>query len=209
MVDWWTTRSRREQILLGTLGGLLLIPLLAAQILLETGTIPSVSFFWHLRNPFLWAGYFVLGWWVRMHREAIATALVQHRVRWVGLTVGVWLVLVTLLAFSAPLPRMAIATTAWLTIFVSLALGFVVSAERDLSGPWMRPLRWLSDASYPVYLFHLFFLSVVAQEIQMNGRLFEPEKLLAIWLSGVAGPIGVVWLGRKLLGARSRTLLGA
>lgn len=25
MVDWWTTRSRREQILLGALAGLLLI----------------------------------------------------------------------------------------------------------------------------------------------------------------------------------------
>ncbi|HIF97993.1 MAG TPA: acyltransferase, partial [Myxococcales bacterium] len=63
--------------------GFLLIPLLLVQVLIETGIVPPVNFFWHLRNPFLWAAYFVLGWWVRLHREAIVSALCAQRARWV------------------------------------------------------------------------------------------------------------------------------
>ena len=187
----------------------LLIPLLGAQWLLETGTLPAASFFWHLRNPFLWAGYFVLGWWVRMHRQAIVRVLERSRGVWVGRVLALWLVLAAALAFSSAMPRMAVSTVAWLTIFVTLALLFVVSVERDLPAACLRPLGWLSDASYPLYLFHLFFLSLVAREIQMNRGQFEPGKLFAIWCCGVAGPIALVWLGRRVLGPRSRLLFGA
>jgi peptidoglycan/LPS O-acetylase OafA/YrhL len=188
---------------------ILLIPLLIAQWLLETGTVPSASFFWHLRNPFLWAGYFVLGWWVRLHREAIVGALARNRRQWVGGTLVAWLLLATSLAFSSAMTRMVISSTAWLTIFVSVALVFVVSAGRDLPAALRPALGWLSDASYPLYLFHLFFLSLVAPEMSMDRGQFEAGKLLAVWGCGVVGPIALLGLGRKLLGSRSRLLFGA
>jgi fucose 4-O-acetylase-like acetyltransferase len=188
--------------------GFLLIPLLLVQVLIETGIVPPVNFFWHLRNPFLWAAYFVLGWWVRLHREAIVSALCAQRARWVGFVGGVWITLATVLAFGKLLPQVGVSATAWLMILTSLGFGFVLSAEREFPPSLMRPLRWLSDASYPVYLFHLFFLTVAAQEIRMASRVFEPEKLFALWLCGMVGPIVIVSMGRKLLGPRSRILLG-
>ena len=115
----------------------------------------------------------------------------------------------TVLAFGKLLSQVGVSATAWLMILTSLGFGFVVSAEREFSPPLMRWLRWLRDASYPVYLFHLFFLTVAAQEIRMASRVFEPEKLFALWLGGMVGPIVIVSMGRKLLGPRSRILLGA
>ena len=189
--------------------GFLLIPLLLVQVLIETGIIPPVNFFWHLRNPFLWAAYFVLGWWIRLHREAIVSALTAQRLRWVGFLGALWITLATVLAFGKLLPQVGVSAMAWLMILTSLGFGFVLAAEREISPPLMRPLRWLSDASYPIYLFHLFFLTVAAQEIRMASRVFEPEKLFALWLCGIVGPMVIVSVGRKLLGPRSRTLLGA
>ena len=73
----------------------------------------------------------------------------------------------------------------------------------------MHALRWLSDASYPIYLFHLFFVRAAASRIEIERRVLEPEKLIAIWTCGLLGSLAVVWLGRTLLGARSRTWIGA
>ena len=188
---------------------ILLIPLLIAQWLMETGTVPSASFFWHLRNPFLWAGYFVLGWWVRLHRDAIVAAVARKRGQWIGVMLVAWLLLITTLAFSSGMVLMVVSSTAWLTIFVSVALVFVVSVGRDLPATVRPALGWLSDASYPLYLFHLFFLSLVAPAMGMGKGQFEAGKLLAVWACGVVGPIALHGLGRKLLGSRSRLLFGA
>ena len=189
--------------------GLLLIPLLVAQFLLETGTIPVTNFFWYLRNPFLWGGYFVLGWWIRLHRTAIVDSLTLRRRSWLVFTGGTWLALVTLLAFSGALPPLAVKTVSWLTIFATLAVCFVASAERQLPESLMGPLRWLSDASYPIYLFHLFFVVSVARMVRMDRGVFEPGVLLVVWGCGVVGPVVLLWSARKLLKGRSRTLLGA
>ncbi len=187
--------------------GFLLISLLVAQFLLETSVIPPASFFWHLRNPFLWAGYFVLGWWLRQHRETIVAGLASHRARWLTTAAALWLG--TIVSFSSSLPRFAIDAATWFAILAALALCFAASAGRNRPGPLAGSLRWLSDASYPIYLFHIFFIKVAAQQIEIEQRVFEPEKLFAIWACGVVGPIAIVWLGRTLLGARSRTLIGA
>jgi peptidoglycan/LPS O-acetylase OafA/YrhL len=189
--------------------GWLLIPLLLAQLLLETGIIPAQHIFWHLRNPFLWAGYFVLGWWLRLHRDAVTEALAIRRARWVSLAVLVWIVPISVLALPGTLPRIAVGSLAWIAILAALALAFAATAGAHDSPLSSRALRWLSDASYPIYLYHLFFIKIAAQHVDLTRRVFEPERLFAIWASGVVGSLAVVWLGRKLLGRYSRTWLGA
>jgi len=183
---------------------LLLGILFVVQLLLETGIIPPVRLFWHLRNPFLWAGYFVLGWWARLHYHRLQLAVASRRTRLV-LLLGTAFVLLTT-ATALPWSRVAVGTLAWLGILTALALGFVAGAGRD-----RLPLacRRLSDSSYMIYLFHLFFLDVARNYVTMQRGVFEPGKLALIWSAGVLGSLGLLWAARRLLGERSRALIGA
>ena len=70
-------------------------------------------------------------------------------------------------------------------------------------------LRFASDATYAIYLFHLFFL-IPAQ------RMFLPppgalawDAILLPWAIGLMGPLALIAAGRAVLGNRSRGLLGA
>jgi len=67
----------------------------------------------------------------------------------------------------------------------------------------------MSDSSYTIYLFHLFFLRVAVKYVPMQRGVLEPGMLALIWSIGVLGSLGLVWTARRILGSRSRTLLGA
>jgi len=72
-----------------------------------------------------------------------------------------------------------------------------------------RALRALSDATYPIYLYHVFFVDLVRRVVVPAPGVFDPLAILAPWSAGLLGSFGVLWLGRRVLGERSRLWLGA
>jgi surface polysaccharide O-acyltransferase-like enzyme len=185
--------------LIGVLALLLLV-----QLLLETGIIPPKSLFWHLRNPFVWAGYFVLGWWARLHRDRIVDVVLARRSLCIALFVMAFAIFTG--ATALPLTRGATGALAWLAILAAIGLVFSTTAGAASLPSFFRRA---SDASYPIYLYHLFFVETAKRSIQIEPRRFEPEKLLFIWACGLLGSLIVISVGRALLGRRSRTFLGA
>jgi fucose 4-O-acetylase-like acetyltransferase len=72
-----------------------------------------------------------------------------------------------------------------------------------------RAIRFLSDASYTIYLSHLFFVLPVQGALPAGPRVFDPVVIGAVFTAGLLGSLLIVVAGRALLGARSRTWLGS
>lgn len=71
----------------------------------------------------------------------------------------------------------------------------------------------LKTASFPVYVFHLFFLSAIGGRISRGGGgWFEPDPSLAHWLLRVVVAfvlsITLTWIGRKMFPRAMGVLLG-
>lgn len=179
--------------------------LLVIQLGIETQIIPPIPHIpYQIRNPFMWAGYFALGWWVRLHRDRLLPRVVAARG---ALVPGFAALFVALAAASAlELPSVVQRAGVYLGILTALALGFVAAAGRDAM-PGV--VRTLSDATYTIYLFHLFFLYRVLAWLPLDKGEFEPGKIALYWTSGVVGTLVLVRLSRWLMGPRSRLLLGA
>jgi peptidoglycan/LPS O-acetylase OafA/YrhL len=147
----------------------------------------------------MWWGYFLLGWLAAEHASALATVPARMR-RGVGLAAAAVFVVIATVCLLPGSWRGQV----WLPV-VAANYAFLVSAF--LLGRDVRPhrlLRWLSDASYPLYLYHFFFTSAVRSDLMRLGPLAEP----AAFAAGVLGSLGVVVLGRRLLGRWARVALG-
>jgi peptidoglycan/LPS O-acetylase OafA/YrhL len=72
------------------------------------------------------------------------------------------------------------------------------------------PIRWLSEATYPIYLYHFFFISLY------DTFLYRREGFSPIlgapardeFVLGVALGVFVVWAARRVFGRRSSLLVG-
>jgi peptidoglycan/LPS O-acetylase OafA/YrhL len=155
--------------------------------------------YWLFRSPFMWWGYFLLGWLAAHHAEAI-TAGSARRLRRVGGAAA--------LVFGA-IAAVCLVPGSWRGLvwepIVVANYAFVVGAF--LLGRGRAPsvlVRWLSDASYPIYLYHFFFTSAVRDGLAHWGAFAGP----AAFVAGLVGSVGVVVGGRRLLGPWARTLLG-
>ena len=87
-----------------------------------------------------------------------------------------------------------------------LACTWLAGAGADASPPW---LAWVSDATYAIFLYHLFFVLPLAQALPLPPREVALVPLLAPWVAGCAAPMLLVLAARALLGDRSRLVLGA
>ena len=181
-----------------------LLLLLLVQVSIETGLTPPLPIFWRIRNPFLWLGYFVLGWWARMHRDRLMASIGPHRLGLAGGLLALFIALAA--ATAAPLPHALVAALAWGGILVAIALGFVSAAPAQRLP---AVLRWLSDCSYAIYLFHLLFVYPARSRSPLPRGVFDARNVALHWLAGVVGSALLIVLVRRLLGRRSRTLLGA
>lgn len=181
---------------------MLVAVLIWIQFRLETSFL--LEFFWHLRNPLLWAAYFVVGWVVRLHFESLSAWVALRRA-----PLSVVLAILTLAA-AASNPwldtRFSSGGVGWLGIWLSLSLIWVVAGGLS-STP--RALLILSEGSYSIYLYHLFLLTLVERLVPMVGSSFDLPLVSLYWFSGVFGPLALLWVGRRLLGdSRSRFILG-
>jgi len=177
-----------------------LFVLVAPVVPLELDPLPNhLGLFWLFRSPFMWWGYFLLGWLAARGEPRMAGVPVRQRRR-AGLGAAAVFVAIAAVCLMPGSWRGYV----WLPV-VTANYAFLTSVF--LLGHDVHPqrlLRWLSDASYPIYLYHFFFTSAVRGDLMALGTLAEP----AAFVAGVVGSLGVVVLGRRLLGRWARVALG-
>ncbi len=171
---------------------------------LESSTTLFLPIFWHIRNPILWWGYFLLGWMIRLHHEPI-----RH---WIGARRSILIALLTVaiavctgLASSAERDEWVRAAM-WLDIHAILAFIFVATCGRR-SLP--RSVAMLSDATFAIYLLHLFFVYGAERIFQPAINKFDPLVVTGYWSAGLFGSLAVIALVRAIFGSRSRDIIGA
>lgn len=177
---------------------------LVAQYVIESQAMGLLPFVWHVRNPLLWGAYFVLGWLVGLHFPAVRAWLAPHRRAAVAFATAAVIGLAAAAALDLGFGWAR--AVQWLGIYAVLALLLSVSLGRQTHSP---ALRELSDATYTIYLFHVFFVDLARRAIRPAPGEFEPFAILLPWGAGLAGSLALVWLGRRALGERSRSWLGA
>ncbi len=180
----------------------LAVLLVAGQWVVDAAAPWPLPFYWRLRNPLLWWAYFVAGWLLRLHYERLESWLEPRRQTVAALLAA--LAAATLAASGLPGPLLVVRSAAWLSVWAILALILVLAGALQRSP---RALRWTSDATYAIYLFHLFFLYAV-QLVLPPGR-GDAASILLPWAAGLAGSaLGIAAL-QRLLGRHSRDLIGA
>lgn len=180
--------------------------LLTSQWFVDAARVWPISYFWVTRNPLFWWGYFMLGWVARLHEAPLRAWLAPRR----GAFVAALTVAVAFLALASTFedlaPALLLRSATWLEIHATLAL---IAAVASGTAALPRSLRALSDASYAIYLYHLFFLLTVQKLLPAPQGLVAWQAILLPWLAGLAGSLAVVFVGRRLLGPRSRDWIGA
>jgi fucose 4-O-acetylase-like acetyltransferase len=162
-------------------------------------------FFWLVRNPLRWLGFFLAGWWFRRCEATVSPWLAKQRVS-VCLLGGAVALAAATLAFRTQQPWL-VGALKWLNVAAVLLLIVTLAARRP-SGS--RVLRHLSESTYTIYLFHLFFVYPMQRLFPPTPGVFEPIPLVAPWMAGVLGPLLLAAAGRALLGGpRGRAILGS
>lgn len=184
----------------------LLALFVAAQWVADAGAMGWIDLRWHLRSPFLWWAHFLLGWCVRLHLPAVERVLRAHRGALLAGFGAAALLLTGVSGLEGSAPRLVVRSAAWLDIYAILGLVFVAAWRIEEVPGW---LRFASDATYAVYLYHLFFLLPARDALPQPAGAITFAATLLPWLAGLAGPLLLVAALRALLGARSRSLIGA
>lgn len=162
-------------------------------------------FFWEFRSPFRWWGYFLAGWVLARYYPQVR-GVSRPLARTIG--IGALLLLVALFAYyAAALPPRYTpvgGVVHYAAIYCTISSVFFLA----LGTPARPGVRWLSDATYPLYLYHPFFISwwqdVLARYFPHVSLVPDPIAFLV----GILGSMGVVVAGRRLLGRHARQLLG-
>lgn len=164
----------------------------------------TVPWFWHMRSPLTWWAYFCLGWLARLHEERIRSFLRSH----VAILAGILVITLAAvsIAVSAGIDMPARRALSWLNLLMTLAFLFALGTRRDASPRWAR---FLSDVTYPVYLFHPFFIYATRSWVARDPNHTDLALVLLPWLAGLVGSLAVVMLLRLVLRDRSRFWIGA
>ncbi len=178
--------------------------MIVSQGWLETRAGFLMPVFWHIRDPLLWWGYFLLGWMIRLHHDTIRRWIGSHR-GLLMIATGLAVLISTWFA-SAEVGGEWVRTAKWLNIHAILALIFVATCGRR-SAP--APLAILADATFAIYLLHLFFVYAAERLVQPAVDEFDVLIVAGYWSAGLFGALGIVALARWLLGPRSRDIIGA
>lgn len=159
---------------------------------------------WYLRNPFLFAGYFAVGWVVRL-RGAELRPRISDRHRLVTLILGT-AVVVCLLVVAMPLPSQAVMAAHWEYHYAAIALLFVYGCSIARINALVGTL---SNATYAIFLLHPAFIDA-ANILLTHGGLSSAVAVSGIrFSSGLFGSFFVVAIVRRFLPRHSRDLIGA
>jgi surface polysaccharide O-acyltransferase-like enzyme len=160
--------------------------------------------FFQFRSPFLWWAYFLIGWLVRLRHAQIERLALAHRLPAALVLAAAIAVLSTVSGSGGS--QETVRTAAWLNIYAILAALYLAGAGRRQSPP---ALRFLSDATYGIFLLHLFFVTAVAPHFPPAPLRAELIPIAIPWLAGAAGSLATIVALRRLLGKRSRDWIGA
>jgi fucose 4-O-acetylase-like acetyltransferase len=166
--------------------------------------LPEPPLFWAVRNPLHWMAFFLAGWWLGIREPAGSRWLANHRLP-MGLMSAVGL---GAASFFGPMPKLGSQSQpmSWLAVWCALCLILTLAAQREARH---RAVRFLSDSTYTIYLFHLFFVVPVQRLVPAAAGVFDPLAIGAAWLAGMLGPLALAAGGRAVLGRHSRTILGS
>lgn len=157
-----------------------------------------------IHNPLHWFAFFLAGWWLRLAEPALGPALVtRRRLLVAGSAAGLALLSPHTLLGSPPVLA---GSLQWWIVAFTLSLLFGSGFARQTRS---RVVRFLSDASYTIYLAHLFFVLPVQRLRLPAPDVFDPVAIGAPFVAGLLGPLVLVVAARALLGARSRTWIGS
>jgi len=186
----------------------LLLIALFAQILFEGGFWYWNDFFWHVRNPALWAGYFVTGWYLRVHAETITRFVQSFRPQLLASAMGLTLCCAILLAFESTgaLPHSLVQLTAWVGVYGILGVLFLGAWGRQTRSIW---LTRISDLTYTIYLFHLFVLYPIRNGIGRSAEGFDPLVLIGTAAISFLVPFFLALGLRSFFGEKTRIWIGA
>jgi surface polysaccharide O-acyltransferase-like enzyme len=169
-------------------------------LLSELG-LARLDLYWSFRNPLRWWGYFVAGWIAAGYQQRIDVLTTARRRR---LAAGIAAVTAGLfgyyICFLPPVGGSATVILGYLVIYGLVLAIFLWPWEVHESGT----IRWLSEATYPIYLYHCFFIEVawrwmVAASLPRHAPAF---------VAGMVGSISLVYAARRVMGRRARVLLG-
>jgi fucose 4-O-acetylase-like acetyltransferase len=157
-----------------------------------------------IQNPLHWFAFFLAGWQLAHHTDGVARWLSSRRAA-VALAAAAAALALSLHQPAGAGPVLAGALR-WLVVACALAALLALSVERETRSPL---IRFLSDSTYTIYLYHLFFVYPLQRLLPQAPGEFEPLLAAPVWLAGLLGPLALAAAGRKWLGARSRALLGS
>lgn len=173
-------------------------------VLVELGIL-RLSLFWLMRSPHVWAGWFLLGWLVAAHRHSVLAFVERYSVLLIAGWLGAVLVWTALLAIDALPGRTG--RGAIVVVMITNVVGLFALGQR--LGDVGRPLRILSEWSYPLYLLHPFFVyafhDIVEPALQLPTALAFPLR----WAVGFVGALALTAVLRVVLGPWSRDVIGA
>ncbi len=158
------------------------------------------GFFWSMRHPLRWWGYYLAG----VLSSGLLPMLEKQPVKRRFTTAfGFSLLSVVLLVLkmilipfssSAALAQLALI---YATIVAIVAWGMIL--------PKIQFVSWLSEVSYPIYLYHLFFVRSFVRPAHPWPSLAERGTA---FVASVPLTLAFVWVARRLLGRRAKLLLG-
>jgi surface polysaccharide O-acyltransferase-like enzyme len=182
---------------------ILFLGCLVLQGLYEMHVIGGFNAIWRVRNPIMWWPYFLMGWLARLHYQRLRAWVIHNRS-----FAGIMFCIGVLACWQVRrIPELSDleSLAGWVGIFASIGLIFVLSCGREVNAF----VRWLSEATYAIYLFHLFFVVPGVASIRAQFGAFEPLTIASIWCIGLIGSVGIVVIARTALGDRSRDVVGA
>jgi fucose 4-O-acetylase-like acetyltransferase len=164
-----------------------------------------LGFQWTIRNPCLWAPWFLLGWVAAAHREAVLLLTDRHRAKILlacFVVIATWLALLFMGALAGK-----VQSVAGLPLIVGTVVSiFVLVRGWRRSPPLVLPL---SNRTYAIYLLHPFFVYEMLHLLApLRGSTSAPSILLA-WGSGMLGAALTITLARAVLGSHSQDVIGA
>lgn len=171
-------------------------------------------FYWRFRSPLRWWGYFLSGWTLAAYWPRAAPGLPAPAPRqfWCNRNVG-WALLgvsaltAWALALVSPSRPCAWRGASLSIITYSVIAGFVLIRPTGRAPSWAVTL---SQLTYPIYLYHFFFVEAL-------GLIFQLVPFAMPWglasllkfVAALAGSLGLAQLARAFLGIRlTRILLG-
>jgi len=156
--------------------------------------------FWGMRNPLYYSGYFLAGWVARERWPAVRRLGARPWAAGAACLAGVgayaafcWL--------GAPGPRAS--SFLFRGIYTFATIGLVTLGAASWTPP--APVRFLSSATYGIYLYHLPFILALRPSVE---AWWPPYRALALFGAGVLGGALVCRVGARLLGRRARLVLG-